>query len=321
MKLLMWGLVITNIFLCSGCAVFNRNNTPALNFVEQHVLPRENPERMISYPLAIPVGLVAASLDMFLLHPATVVKDAWNDTGEMLWEKLDWNERYVTTAASLVPRAAVSPIVFTGDFLARSSFDVTRKGGDVHFNKSGDTSQVKQQKENREKLLAEARRAMDHHDYQAAFSMAEEILSKEPSNQQAAVIKANVYLEQRNLNSLAVLPPHLPLFIDDRYCRLFGEVLFNGSPAERMQALAILERNYFVLAANRAAQGATSMPHTYLMPALERNLADSDRAIRMKTIQVLGKYRNSDPLSRDLLEKLAKGDDPVLAAAAAALLR
>ena len=45
------------------------------------------------------------------------------------------------------------PIVFTTDFLARSSFDFSRRGGDIRLNKSDNTSLIKQQKANREKLV------------------------------------------------------------------------------------------------------------------------------------------------------------------------
>lgn len=318
MRLLISALIIANLLLCSGCAVFNRNNTPALNFVEQKMLPRENPGRTLSYPLAIPLGLAAASLDMFLLHPVSVVEDSWSDTKDALWDKFDWDKHYVTTTVSLLPRAAVTPVVFTGDFLARSSFDISRKGGDVRLLKNDDPSRIREQKENREKLLSAARAALENKDSPAALLMAEEILANEPNNKEAAAIKAYVYLELRNLNALAVMPPHLPLFLDNRFCQLFADLLASGSPAERMAALAILERSSFVLRTNRSNK--TEFQHNILL-ALERNLADSDRAILMKTMQVLGKYRHADQSSRQLLEKLAKGDDPVLATAAAALLR
>lgn len=130
-------LFFMQLLFCSGCAVFNRNNTPALNFVEDHILPKENQARTVSYPLTVPLGFTAAALDMVLFHPLSVAGDAWADTNEFLWEKLDWDHQFVTTTVFNAPRVAVMPIIFTADFLARSSFDISRRGGDLRLNLSG----------------------------------------------------------------------------------------------------------------------------------------------------------------------------------------
>ena len=314
-------LTVLPLLFCSGCAVFNRNNTPALNFVEHHLLPKENPARVLSFPLTVPAGFAAGALDMVLFHPISVAGDAWDDTNELLWEKLDWDHQFVTTTVLNAPRVAVMPIIFTADFLARSSFDISRRGGDVRLNMSNNTHQKEEQKADLKSLSAEMREALDGHDNQLAFAIADQILSKEPNNREASVVKAYVYLERRNLAALASMPPHLPLFLDDRFCELFSELLSTGSPPERLQGLTILERNHFVIKAGRSAQGDDTGHTGSLFAALEQNLTDSDRAIRMKTMQILGKYQRTDPASRVLLAKLAKGDDPVLAAAAAGLLR
>lgn len=121
------------LLLNSGCAVFNRNNTPALNLVEQHLVPADKTVRMISSPLIVPVGLAAATLDMVVLHPLSVAGDAWDDTNELLWEDLDWDNRFVTTTVLNAPRVAAMPVLFTADFLARSSFDISRRGGNVRL--------------------------------------------------------------------------------------------------------------------------------------------------------------------------------------------
>ncbi|NVO00062.1 MAG: hypothetical protein HXX17_12105 [Geobacteraceae bacterium] len=141
-------LTITTLLLlfCSGCAVFNRNNTPALNFVENHMVPKENPARAISYPLTIPLGFSAAVVDMLLLHPLSVAGDAWDDTNEFLWSKRGWDDKFVTTTVFNAPRAAIMPIVFTVDFLARSSFDISRRGGDIRLNKENKPEPVVNQK-------------------------------------------------------------------------------------------------------------------------------------------------------------------------------
>lgn len=134
-------LILLSLLFCGGCAVFNRDNTPALNLVEQHLVPTDRTARAISYPLVVPIGLTAATLDMVLFHPLSVAGDAWDDTNDLLWKKLDWDQQYVTTTVLNAPRVAVMPVVFTTDFLARSSFDISRRGGDIRLNKSSNASQ------------------------------------------------------------------------------------------------------------------------------------------------------------------------------------
>lgn len=128
------------LLLCNGCAVFNRNNTPALNAVEQHLVPTNKTAQLISAPVVIPLGFVAATLDMVLLHPLSVAGDAWDDTNDILWQGLDFDHHYVTTTVMNAPRLAAMPVLFTGDFLARSSFDISRRGGNVRLLK-GDLNQ------------------------------------------------------------------------------------------------------------------------------------------------------------------------------------
>lgn len=139
-------IVSLQLLFCSGCAVFNRNNTPALNFVEEHLLPKENPARSLSFPVAVPAGFVAGALDMILFHPLSVAGDAWADTNELLWEKLDWEHQFVTTTVLNAPRVAVMPVIFAADFLARSSFDISRRGGDIRLNMSGTANRQKERK-------------------------------------------------------------------------------------------------------------------------------------------------------------------------------
>jgi hypothetical protein len=128
------------LLLCSGCAVFNRNNTAALNAVEKYLVPTDKTAQLISSPVIIPLGFAAATLDMVLLHPLSVAEDAWDDTNDILWKDLDWDRHYVTTTVLNAPRLAAMPVLFTGDFLARSSFDISRRGGNLRLNK-GDLNQ------------------------------------------------------------------------------------------------------------------------------------------------------------------------------------
>jgi hypothetical protein len=137
-------LIAFSLLCCGGCAVFNRNNTPALNLVEQYMVPKDQTARVLSYPVVVPIGMVAGTMDMLVLHPLSVAGDAWDDTNEFLWSKLDWDNQYVTTTVVNAPLVAFEPVVFTLDFLARSSFDISRRGGDVRTIKGNDTGLEKE---------------------------------------------------------------------------------------------------------------------------------------------------------------------------------
>lgn len=126
--------IVLTMLLCSGCAVFNRNNTPALNMVEEHLVPNDKTVRLITSPLTVPIGLAAATVDMTLLHPLSVTRDAWDDTNDILWKDLDWDQSYLTTTVFNAPRLAAMPVIFTLDFLGRSSFDISRRGGNIRMN-------------------------------------------------------------------------------------------------------------------------------------------------------------------------------------------
>ena len=120
-------LAMAPVLLCLGCAVFDRDNTPTLNWVEAHMLPERGAARTLAYPVVIPLGLLAISADALIVHPATVIDDAVEDTGDCLWEHFDWKTEYVTECASLTPRTALTPVVFSGAFIGRSMFAVPER--------------------------------------------------------------------------------------------------------------------------------------------------------------------------------------------------
>ncbi len=62
-----------------------------------------------------------------MVHPATVVDDAWEDTTDALWDSMKWDRNYMTVCASLPWRALCTPVVVTGDFLGRAMFDIPER--------------------------------------------------------------------------------------------------------------------------------------------------------------------------------------------------
>lgn len=122
MKRLAYTLLMATLLISSGCAVFNRNNTPALNFVEKNLIPKEDPARTISYPELYRLGWWQHQLTCLYFIRSSVISESWDDTTDMLWKKMPWETQYATTSASLIPRAVLTPVIFTGDFLFRSTF-------------------------------------------------------------------------------------------------------------------------------------------------------------------------------------------------------
>ena len=117
--------------LFSGCACFNKDNVPTLNLVQKHLVPESTTGQVVASPVLFPIGLVALTLDIAIVHPAMVIPDAASDTKEALWDHFDWDKRYVTECAALPWRTFGTPVVFTGDFLGRAFFDIPGKAEQI----------------------------------------------------------------------------------------------------------------------------------------------------------------------------------------------
>ena len=111
------------VLLAGGCAVFNPQNTPVLNTVEAAV-PSAGLGRVIGFPLLLPFGVAALSLDMVIVHPVSVADDAWRDALDALWRELDWDTEYVSSVTWIPMRTCFTPAVWAGSLLFRSCFDV-----------------------------------------------------------------------------------------------------------------------------------------------------------------------------------------------------
>ncbi len=106
----------------SGCAWRNREHTPLFNASEKYLVPKTQPARGISLPVTVPVSIVAVTLDLLLIHPAMELPHAYDDTKDALWDLQwgDWRGEQFTKAASLLPRVALTPVMFAGDWIGRS---------------------------------------------------------------------------------------------------------------------------------------------------------------------------------------------------------
>lgn len=106
----------------SGCAVFERENRRTLNALDEHATPASAAARWALSPLALPLSLVAAIGDMVIVHPVCSIDDAWADTVDALWTS--HGETKFRRAVMLPLATLATPVVFTGDLLARSLFPI-----------------------------------------------------------------------------------------------------------------------------------------------------------------------------------------------------
>jgi len=316
--------LLTTLLTSSGCAVFNRSNTPALNFVEKNLIPKEDPAKTLSYPLTLPIGLVAASLDMFVFHPVSVVHESWNDTTDMLWEKMHWDTQYATTTASLVPRAALTPVVFTGDFLFRSTFDVNGKRTPV----KKEISKEEYARQREEKIKAEqvkimlVREAFNKGNYPEVITLADKLLASNNHLYDVAALKASALLETGQPEALAAMPQYFKIFSNTKFVSRYAAHLTKAAPADTLRLLSTLEKHNI-----SRPSAANNRPltkelqdllesQTELHVAISKLFEHDDRAIRLRAIQVAGKRLNDLKELRGSLERIASSTDPVMAVAA-----
>jgi len=307
--------LVAALALCSGCAVFNRDNTPALNFVEDRLLPEKGAARYVAYPVLLPVALTAVVLDAVIIHPVSVADDAVLDTRDALWKNFDWNRRYVSECTLLIPRALLTPVVFPVCFLGRSTLDLEPRGGSPRIReRAGPSAKTPpQREENRaEELVAQAGKALGEGRYDDAIALADKAEAAGRGwRDSARAIKAAALLEQGNVDAFCALTdkPSPWLVADDLVVQHMAHALRTGSTVEQMKLLARLGRGYW----------SSLPPGPETVAALEGLLGAQDRAVAMQALVVLGRFE-STPSIRAVLERVAHGKDTVLAACAQAYL-
>lgn len=295
----MLRFILIAFLLCCipGCAVFNRENTRALNFVEAKLVPSDPFARKLSYPLTIPASLAAVTFDMFILHPVSVIPDAIDDAKELGWEKMDWKKHYFTSSAALTPCAALTPLTFTGSFLLRSTFDMP------HRTQRPDTGKAEE-----ERLLSDAQKALREERFDDALRQAEEIIKKSPHRAEAREVLFSVLLEKMDIERLA--SQRMPLQWNNAVEKRYVRALATASSEDRVGLLFLIDRRKFY----------DIRPTRGFLQAIINVLRDDDRAVRMKALSVLGNYAAEPSVQAAFKEIVAQGD-PVLAAEAALLIQ
>ncbi len=122
-------LVLVSMFAATGCAILERDNLRAFNWVERNMTPESTAMKVMLTPVLVPVGLGALALDQFVLHPVSVLDDAADDILDLFWGEL-WSRKYVTGCAGLGWWALpLTPVAFTFNWLARCVFDIPHNNG------------------------------------------------------------------------------------------------------------------------------------------------------------------------------------------------
>ena len=115
-------LLCSILHACAGCAIFDADNRRTLNALDRHLAPESSAARWALAPAGLPLGLLAGAADLVVVHPVSVVDDAWKDTVELCWTPRD-ESRF--RRAVLLPLAILgTPVIFTGDWLGRALFDI-----------------------------------------------------------------------------------------------------------------------------------------------------------------------------------------------------
>lgn len=321
---MIYAALACTLLMSSGCAVFNRNNTPALNYVEKHLIPAENPGKALSYPLIIPLGAVAATMDMFVFHPISVVSESWDDTTELLWQKMPWDTQYATTTASLVPRAVLTPVIFTGDFLFRSTFDVNgkRRPSTPAISKEEYARRQEEKKRIEQENARLAAEALHKGNYAESITLANKALAANSYLYDMAAIKASALLESEQLDALSVIPQYHRIFSNTVFLSRFIKHLNSASPADTLRLLSILEKHNIarppVLKNKQPTKEQQDLIEYQgrLSAAIISLFEHEDRAVKLRAIQVAGKRSNEMKELQTALGQTASNADPVMAVAA-----
>ncbi|MEI1280453.1 hypothetical protein V6Z05_19125 [Leptospira venezuelensis] len=106
----------------SSCASFRKENRILTNYLDKKVEPESTPAKIALAPIFIPVGLTSLVLDVFIIHPISVIPDAIDDTYKAVWK--DPSGGVVFQAVVFLPKVVISPLFFLVTFLGRSGFDI-----------------------------------------------------------------------------------------------------------------------------------------------------------------------------------------------------
>lgn len=250
MKRILLVLSLMSLLMTSGCAVFNEDNTPTLNWSEKHLVPDSPGAQLATAPLTVPAGLTAVTIDAVIVNPAMVIDDAGQDVGELLWDDLEWRDHYVTECAFLPLRTASTPPAFSLVFIGRACFDIDDR---VEKRERDDENDRKKRRREQKKRRAKAHikkgyEALNEGDFNRALEEAER--ADEIGHGQHDILKAQVHLEaDRYAKMVEVLHTkfhytfyrHADIWRNDRFTTKLFSTLRNAEPGKQIRLMIALQ--------------------------------------------------------------------------------
>ena len=310
----------------------NRDNTPLLNLVEDNLWPDSTGMRIATFPVVFSAGAVAVVLDAVIVHPAMVVDDSLGDTGDVLWDNWEWDEKYVTECACLPWRALFTPLVFGGNFVARALFDFPERA-DEEREASESAARREAEARNRTMLktlkpsldadLDRIEELIDGGDYSEALDRATNLIAAVDLKTWILLDRETDHLARAQYLSLAAaagsgrydaISMHWAMKLNEAYEEETESILSgmgsSKNPLARWTALVF---------------GIELACETHKKLALaHRSLKDPDAAVRQSAlwgIKQCGLDEVSDLLVKDLRRIIADDADPINRALAADLMR
>jgi hypothetical protein len=107
-----------------GCAWMDEDNRHLLNAADEMVKPQEPAAQVALAPVFIPVGGALLVTDALVVHPLSVIGPALEDTNNFVWRSAGQSDSGFREVLLLGPRIIGTPVIFFGDWLARSLFAI-----------------------------------------------------------------------------------------------------------------------------------------------------------------------------------------------------
>lgn len=172
----------------TGCMLTRPDSGPAFQAVQDHLVPENRTAQYLLLPVFIPVGAAAAITDAAVIHPVMIIGDTAEDTGDMLWDNMKWDEQYMTESAALPWRAVATPVFFSGMWVGRVLFEIPRE---AQREIAEDPTEYAELGKRQTEVMTEARELMDNDRAEEALKLLienQEINWANPREEQQAYV-------------------------------------------------------------------------------------------------------------------------------------
>lgn len=302
--LLRLGLVIS-VLAVSGCAVSNRQNTPLLNEVREHAIPKNKELNLFTLPMIVLVGGCAGTVDAVVIHPALVFDDAAGDTNDILKWSARWKGHYFTQSALVIPKAVATPVVYLTAYIRRAVFDVDPRPSDQACREAADLERQQKIQEINQ-FLERARQWYGQSDYSHSWAITDIIIKSDYAEYNIPEIlrKEVGILHLKNLLGLNDADGFKPAFgceflahsrewfLDDEFKQLLTGVILKW-PAESKVRIILCLR-YFA--------------DDEIEPLLMKAINDPEAVVRYAALEAAAK----EPVMKSVIRKAGDDADDII---------